>query len=726
MANTEDRHRPSPGSARRELADELARLAARPEVARALRLAQIQGLLGAREEPSPRSSAPDATPDAASVGAPITETGPRPISVWRPTGETGEIVFERPEPLPLGDHYAARRRFAARPAPGVRRLCFLGESVAAGYLLAPHLTPAGVLEEHLGRASAGTWEVIDLARTNETLPGLVQTLRAARQLEPEVVVLFAGNNFGLLETPELSPYAPSVRARQDFALALREGGLGGPVAEARRRLTRLVETALAEIAAIAAGAAARVVWVVPEVNLADWEGRQPVPWLAGDGSARWHAALRRGVAGLAAGEPATALEAAAAMVRLDGGLVPTAHRLEARARLAQDDEAAAAAACRREVGAQHYPLLCHLGAPQVGPWVQELLRRVSRRHGFAVVDLPEVLARHGGSVLPGRRYFFDYCHLTAEGIHVAMAATTAAVLAGGDGSGPGWERLARELPPPALARSALATACFGAAVHSAHRLLALDGSAPLLEAWCGAALDASPGIADTLLDFAQARCSPLPAVLTGAQQRNLSSPYRLGLQHGWRWPALDADVLAALGTALETRGIAARDKIREWAVAGRGPLDRAVDLVDPRWHWNPLERFLPDAMVFDDLDGRAVYRAPWPASSFCLITDGAGDLWLRLVLRLPAPGGGGTRPVVVEVDGVEVGRCAAGGRWGRWDLALPAAMMPRGVHRLTLRWPALASHGSQALALARRRWEEGLEADLHPIFGEVFSLRVGR
>jgi hypothetical protein len=32
--------------------------------------------------------------------------------------------------------------------------------------------------------------------------------------------------------------------------------------------------------------------------------------------------------------------------------------------------------------------------------------------------------------------------------------------------------------------------------------------------------------------------------------------------------------------------------------------------------------------------------------------------------------------------------------------------------------------GEQALDAARRRLAQGIEADLHPVFGEVFSLRV--
>ena len=151
------------------------------------------------------------------------ETRPRrPISIWQPETRDGEAVFVRPEPGPFSDHYSARRVIPAR-CPRRRRLCLLGESTAAGYLLAPHLTPAVVLERRLGDG----WEVVDLARTNERLASLADTAEAALQLTPDRFVVFAGNNWNLLETPEWSPYLPSTVARREIAERLRRATVEG-------------------------------------------------------------------------------------------------------------------------------------------------------------------------------------------------------------------------------------------------------------------------------------------------------------------------------------------------------------------------------------------------------------------------------------------------------------------------------------------------------------------
>ena len=216
---------------------------------------------------------------------------PEPISIWVPQEVDGELAFVRPDPLPLGDHYAARKVLRPKRSELPLRVAYFGESVAAGYLYAPHLTPAQVLEEQL-RAAGGEddFEVIDLARTNETLPSLAATVRASLQIQPDVLVLFVGNNWNLLETPEISPYAPSAQARQRYAEALRDG-LDGPVRLAEEELRRVAEGTFELIALIARTVGIPVVVVVPEVNLADWETRQPVVRLPRDGVARWYSLL---------------------------------------------------------------------------------------------------------------------------------------------------------------------------------------------------------------------------------------------------------------------------------------------------------------------------------------------------------------------------------------------------------------------------------------------------
>lgn len=705
-----DTRRPDP---RRDACDALAEHLATDDGLRTARLASRVG--------SPR---PPASPSPSR----LSPSPPRPISIWTPREQDGALVFERPEPLPLGDHFAARRRILAEKPAGTRRVVFLGESVAAGYLYAPHWTPAEVLELQLREIDAG-FEVVDLARTNETLDGLATTAEAARQLAPDALVIFAGNNWNLLETPEISPFAPSVGARQGVAAALAEG-LDGPVRLARERLGERVENSFGRIADLARALAIPVAALVPEVNLADWESRQPVPWLPGAATPRWWRSYDEALAALADGRHDEAKMAAEAMVAIGGGVVGTAYRLLARLAAARGDDAELRRFAEAEIDHTPYATLALLDAPRASPAVRARLVRAAMRHGFSTVDLPSVFDAHTGAC-PGRRLFLDYCHLTSEGVRVAMAATASAVLASLDAREIPWRDLTTVDVDPHPEVEALAR--LGAAVHGAHRLLTVDGERPILRYWLRASLGASPKIADTMLDLALARATPAPAILAASQGRQLDTPHRLGFPHGWRWDGLDAELVGQIIEVLEDRdafkdrGRPVRREIIERLVAGHGIPPGGVDLLTPRGMLDPLERFFPETMPSASLDGYATHRAPEPRSRFVFVKDGGSAAVLDLVVRLPTiDGWDGRRSgrLEVRVAGRCVERLEVGESWSRHRVNVPADLLRPGFQRVELHWPELPPAGDAALEAARRRLELGREATIHPIFGEVAELRA--
>ncbi|HMB52497.1 MAG TPA: hypothetical protein VKU40_04220, partial [Thermoanaerobaculia bacterium] len=561
--------------------------------------------------------------------------------------------------------------------PGLRRVCWFGESAAAGYLCAPHLTPARLLEAQLREAAGGdtAWEVIDRSRINERLSGLVASVEAAVALQPDHLVVYAGNNHRLLETPELSPFAPP--GRRELAAALRDEGALGAARLARRRGAERTAFTYERIADAATALGAPLTLVLPEVSLADWESHQPPVRLPGDGTARWHRLCVESRAALAAGRVADAERAAWRMVDLDGGLGPTPFRLLAAAARFDGRDADARDAAVSEVDAVHYPLLASLAAPQAGTPERHVLAAVAERRGLAVVDLRRVIADWTGSLLPGRHLFLDYCHLSPEGMGVATAAVAAELLrqAGAEPPEDAWRRLAAK-PAGSLVDSwtpaAEATARFGAAIHTAHRHLPVTDRGELLDAWCAAALDADPeAAAAAMLDLADARTAPGPGLLTAAQQRNLARPAPLGLQHGWRWPHLDADLLTAMGRRLAAAGREDDAAEIERMIVGRRALPAAgAELAGDGFHLaRPVARLLPEAMAQPGLAPRAALRCAWPETAFDLVTAGPGEIELELVARTPEREGGRLGVALSGAGGaLAVGR---GWRRGKLRLAVP-------------------------------------------------------
>lgn len=644
-------------------------------------------------------------------------SGPKPISIWRPEERSGELVFVRPAPLPLGDHYAARREIPAAKPDGTVRVAFFGESVATGYLYAPRLTCAGVLAAGLQGVSTD-FEVVDLARTNEQLGTLVDTVEASLQLDPDLLVLFAGNNWNLLETPEVSAYRPDPESRRAFGRALQAGGLRGVKERARTRLRDRAESALARVADLAGDRP--VVLVVPEANVDGWQSRQPPPWLPGDDTARWHELYRDAVEALDAGRFDEARQLANQLHGLADGLGAiggTASRFAGLALRGLGRTEDATQAFRDAVDEETYATMALLGAPQATSQAQGILREAATKHGFQVVDLPRILGESGGT----EPLFLDYCHLTTEGLRLAMSATAEVVL----------RALGHpeDVDPGAtfdldIAPETEAAARLGAAVHIAHRMTAITDKSQIVERWIRSAVDISPGVLESLLDLAEHRTNPVPSLPTSAQIRNYESPYCQGLQHGWAWPYLDADLLLAIRRVLADQPDAS-SHLKTFARLLRrralGP--EPVDLTEPPYLWEPLDQFFPDAMA--DRPIRVFLRCPWPETSFCVVSAAAAKLHLEVVARLPSIEGAPdprTGELVVELDDQRVGVADLADGWCHSNLS--CSVDSPGLHRLTLRWPRLPAVGDEAMAYVGPRLARGLEADLHPVFGEVHSLRA--
>ena len=644
---------------------------------------------------------------------------PAPIGIWTPDTRDGQLVFVRDATAVTRDWWPPHARLAPKRSLLPLRIVLLGESTAAGWFYAPELTPATALGEQLTAARGrGIYEVLDLTMVNLQAPALVELAGATLQLDPDVMVVFAGNNWPL-RLPSFPGASPLDCA--EAAVALRTAGMAGlrELADARTRAS--AEATLEIIARVADAGGVSLVVVVPEVSLADWPRDRPVPWLPGDDAGRWHAAHAKALGTLETGAWSDAAEAARAMLALDGGVSPTSHRLlgDALAGLGRADAARAAYAAAVDARAwDNFPAM-----PSATSVVREAIRRSAGEHDFVCVDLPAVIAAEGEAI-PGRRLFLDYCHLTAEGMGVAMAAVTAAVrrLVESTSSRSPRRRAPRN---PAAAPPTEATVKFLTALYAAHWAEPPDlGAGPrirLARDGLAAALQASPAIEAALRAYVATRAVPASAAgLSAAHQRLHDAISELG-REGVDDHGLDPDVVDAIRDLLAECGRPLADEIEAQLLRHHGVGAGTVDLVSAPYHWRRMDRHEGGSGFGQDAS--ALYRARWPASHFCRVATGGEAVRLTLTARLPRVASDRTGEVGVDVNATPVGVAGLTDRWSRTTVDVPAGRLRRGFNRVTLRWPALPADGDAALAQILRRLEQGIPTDLHPVFGEVFALR---
>lgn len=594
------------------------------------------------------------------------------LGIWEPiAGDDGALEFARTADT-TGEwrYWADVERIPRKTGP---RVVLVGESVARAYLFDPEVTLAGMLAASLGV------EVVDLARTDltsEQLPSLFDALPA---LEPDAIVLFAGNNWSSvrLELEELDLLAGAVR----------DGGFARCRAVFLDRLIRgRARATLDAIATRLEGVPLCV--VVPEFNLKDWrsEGSVVVPVI--DDVARWLQLQAEGRAD--------------EMIALDGGASAVSQQIAAEQAMARGDTEEA----RRRLEAAR-DALCGLmiaHSPRCPGVVQEELRAAARQHGFQLVDLPQLFGdlhpglhpaaqspRGGGPGLPDRRLFLDYCHLTGEGLSAAVTAIADAIapIVG-----------VAAAPPPLPDAHVAACAHLLAAIHNAH----YGQPADVVSYHAKRARELDPNIRGLAAALAEVVSRRSEAWLCRAWEvvgREPQGHRYLGAPEMMRAPRVaDMTLANALAAAADADGLVDAILLEE---ADSVPLD----LLAPRHR----------ATTFRDVIGQGLgpllgfVRATAPISRFVLARARAENLSARITLRASGV-------VAVVVNGVRVAELPAGMRWSTSALALP---LERGHNLIELHWPPPRPDTSAQFERAARRLERGLYPEVLAAFGEVHA-----
>ncbi|MCC6750406.1 MAG: hypothetical protein IT371_22270 [Deltaproteobacteria bacterium] len=702
------------------LCDELAELLGRPDALRTARLLQAAELLRETETPE-ASSGPDE--------APTEEHAAEPIGIWEPVEVEGRVEFVRPPPEePDDDMWPHTPRLVPKTSPLPLKVAFLGESAAAGLYYAPRFSPADVLQQQLDAVRPGLFEVVNLTHQGLQPQPLVLLAMGASQLRPDVIVSMAGNNW----TSSIYPQR-DVAASMAEGARLRTGGIAGLARSSEEATAALSKLAMDNLATIQRSTGIPVVTVVPEVNLIDWVSAHPVGWLPGSATTAWWQAFHRTRTELDAGDAAAAARTAAEMVALDGGSCPTSHRLRALAELRQDHPDAAFEALLADNDASVWH--DYFGfIPRTTRVIREAQLEGAGAMQGALVDLREVFRTHLGTPFAGRRLFLDYCHFTLEGMKVAMAAVTAAVLrvTGAVEQDLDVTRLLRELPEPACPPAVDARAKLLTAVATAHLygVLGLRDEEDLVTYWLEQAVNAYGGVLHTMKDLATARMAPLPPALTVARQRvdasEVTVPARLWAPIHARAPGtrlelafVDGRVFEALCSVLEKAGRGARAELDALAVRYHGARQRPLDLASPAYRSRIWSEY---GSQHTDL---SLYRSIWHRAEFHLAADGRGDVGLELTARLPAVEGARQGTAQLSVNGASLGEVRLSERWSKHALRIPARTLRSGFNTVAVAWP-LPGDGTAPLRHAVERLEQGLPAHLVPVMGEVFSLLARR
>jgi len=625
------------------------------------------------------------------------------IGIWEPRDGADGREFVRVTGRDPWSLWADLERIGPKRC---RRVVLLGESVARGFFYDPAYNVARVLQRILDSLpDLGPIEVVDLARTDMQLDGLLELMHASLALEPDAFVVCAGNNWWPFASAEHIGIFDYARLAHDL-----RGGIHGVVPFLQGRLAAEVSRFVTALAELVHARQLPALLVLPEFNLLDWrsDAGRHAPWLGQGRNLPWLEAREQAEAALAAGDLATTERLARAMVELDAGLSSAGPSLLAQVALRRGDAQEARQHMETAKDAEIWSPIPV--TPRCFGVIQATLREEAARRSLPLVDLPRRFEQRFGG-LPDRRIFHDYCHLSGEGIVVAMRATAEELSPLLGGPTPLCHTIAEGdlLPPPAVA----AEACFTAAIHNAYWGQPLE----LVQHHCRRALELWPDLADTMLKFIDFRVRHAPVVLCRSFAELCGSPggvvERFFASNPRTVKTFSAALLQIVAESIEAShpgSVQALEElqIQEHAVE-RGPIDLLRT-------FHACESNAEHEVDWEQ--ERGFYKAYRDRSRFFLVRrDEETEVDLDLVLRIAEPAG--RARVTLLANGVAITCVPVASRWERLGIRLPKAALRVGTNRVELVWPreTLADpHGSKRMADTLGAFRL---PDFYPVLGEI-------
>ena len=649
-----------------------------------------------------------ASPDGSSTEEPkkpADTPGKLRVGTWEAVQESGERSFVR---VSNGEPWHLWANVQKIPPKGLaRRVVLIGESVARGHLYDPHFTPALALQKMLDAAcGTGEVEVVDLGRTDLVHKQLQELIPQALHLEPDALVIFAGNNWYPLVNP-------SEDQLLDMSYAYRNTGTWRGVKDScdsflianTRKTLRLLEE-------VARERGIPVVFVLPEFNLVDWrtECISP-PLLTSEQTEEWLRAKDEAEQLLKGNDWAKAESLGERLIQLDQGTTTAGPNVLAEVNQKRGDHQAA----RMFLEMARDAMICWpiRETPRCYSVIQQTIRERAAAHGVHLIDLPREFAKYPGGELADRRLFLDYCHLSLEGIRISMALTA--------------ETLLPLLKYPSHSSKELAQVDLNVSANVnavAHLLAAVyNGNwgqkIDLVRYHIRTALEYDRGIAHMMQLFLDLHIRRVPSSLSGSFEQLGEMPNMAAIIAFYsdyiRDKFLNTNLVTELSAALEEVGIPTRSHIERLIIKEHGVKNRTVNLASTLYSIRSYSRFLVDLRP-------EFYKATERKTSFLLVCDKPEPLNFLLTMKVPNVSANQT--ISLRLNGTPIAEVAASDRWTTSTCSTPAALVHPGLNQVEISWPMPVWSDEKQKERVADCLEAGELVEIIPMFGLIHSFRV--
>ena len=596
------------------------------------------------------------------------------IGIWKEKNIDGNIYYVRD----VGDSensYSWSELEKIPPKSNLRRIIFLGESVARGYLLCPTITPAGILKDIL-KENEEEFEILDMTRSSMGMEELRDLCKAVIQLQPDCIILFAGNNwrnsiwpFGSAESERL---CQECLESKEFIERIENFH--------KEKLESVVKDFFEPISGTFSQT--RCIFVIPESNIVDWiptENERIPIWINGNDD-KWYKLLK---------ECETESDA---MKNIDNikmlislaPLSPVGYFLMGRAlqKLSRAEEAKKYFVEARNKGIY----LSLFSVPYCYSYEADLIKKYCKKYDIEILDLRESFADYLQGELPGNNLFLDYCHLNVNGIKIAMEAVTKKIFKLFSIPKTNLKKITIDQKQQ---NKAMGAGHFLAALHCAHICKQQE---EIIEYHCKEALKYWPKIKETMYSFLNLASKKVPWVVN-KESRNLIKSELLKSYPLLYQPKnsylMEEKIVKAIVKALKDYGEDIEYQIKKEMVSNFSFKTNKLNLLETYYRDNAYQ--MSDASIgYFTSNKRAFISSIEPTSVFYLVvSDNTRDIKVNFTSRLPYDYSeelSGT----IGINGNKIDVFMITGKWKNYTFNIDAKFLHVGINIVEINWPYIA------------------------------------
>ncbi|WP_109302781.1 hypothetical protein [Aquimarina sp. AU474] len=633
------------------------------------------------------------------------------VGIWERTNANGKNTFQRRiDKKEQWNSWANVHEILVKS--NKKRIVLIGESVARGYFYAPKYSVAKELESVLKISNAfDEVEVIDLSKTSIEMDELSNVISSSPLLEPDQIVLFAGNNwahelYDAVAEEDVNKLWSIYKEKQFYGL--------------KQYLEELFEKKILnfmdKLLETTSSNGIPCIIVIPGFNFEDWrsdESLQSLSLLPENQIKEWLNAKEAAEKAIAENKYNILEQEAQRMVQLDISN-PLGHEFLAESKM-KNGKISEAIQCLDEAKDTVIYGRALLSSPRCFKVVRETIKKKALKEQISVVDLFSVFNTLDKNVVPGKELYLDYCHLSSKGIKMSMKYVAQMVI----------EKLTNSkinisaIPESAIGPNNLtkAIAHFSAAIHNAH------WSQPkyILDFHCKKAVEFDPKVKDVMfqfIDFASRKtsnvfCSKFEDILLGGYMTQYEGG--MALTHGRNLKLMDLELVDAIVNAIEESEQNYGDTIAALRFLEHSVEGRTIDLLESFYH-------LKGYNAYDDRLRRNFLQIRNSHKEFSFFSNKKKNCTIKMCYRNSINSNSGASfNLYLNSKNQKIKEVKCSREWTNISFEISVDLLSKGLNKLIIEWPVDQHYHWEK---ADQIYDKLVLDTLFPIIGEIYSLTI--